>query len=160
VERADVSLQTFYRHFQGKDELLLALIEEAITATVEQWRKAVARLPDPVQRVEFIIKAPFVRPEMRESGFIVFEHLRLMQRYAHGVRAADDPYHRLLTETIEEAQSIGRFPKLDAADEAEVIMALVLARYHSLVLGTLSRSAAREGRHVWAFSYAALARNE
>src|SRR5271155_3333619 len=31
LDRADISLQTFYRHFQNKDELLLAVMEEAIS---------------------------------------------------------------------------------------------------------------------------------
>jgi AcrR family transcriptional regulator len=159
LQRADVSLQTFYRHFQSKDELLLAVLEESVTERTAAWRTEVGRLRDPVARVESIVKRPFsVSSPLAPT--IVHEHIRLMERYAREVRAADEPYRQLLTGAIEDAQAIGRFIGVDAADEAELIMALVLARYHNLLLGVVTRSSTAEAKHLWVFCLAALVRNE
>ena len=154
-------MQTFYRHFQGKDELLLAIIEESVTARTAIYREQAAGLDDAVARLELFVNGPF--STARKTGLspmIVREHLRLMERYAREVRAADDSYRELLKETIEAAQAGGRFPGVDAADESELIMALVLTRYHNLVLGVVSRTPAEEGRHIWSFCLAALSRCE
>lgn len=162
LDRANVSLQTFYRHFQGKDELLLAVMEEAISTQTEKWSRTAQRIGDDVGRVRFIVKAPFSRPEMRGSRAIVLEHVRLslMQHYAPELRAADTSYLMLLAGAIRAAQVSGRFPGVDVEEEAELIMDLVLARYHGLVTGLTQRSHIREGNHVWAACFAALRRNE
>ena len=41
---------------------------------------------------------------------------------------------------------------VDPADEAELIMALVLSRYHNLLLRAKTRSASSEAEHIWDFS--------
>ena len=38
VERSGQSLRSFYQHFDGKHELLLALFEESVTSTVQFLR--------------------------------------------------------------------------------------------------------------------------
>lgn len=159
--RANVSLQTFYRHFSGKDELLLAVIEESVSARIAEFRQRVVRLRDPVARLERFVKGPFSRgADSPLSHLIVREHLRLMEDYAREVRAADDPYRELVKETIQEAQAVGRFPEIDAEQESETIMALVVARFHNLALGVLGHSAAKEGEHIWEFCLGALTRWE
>ena len=44
VERSRTSLRSFYQHFGGKDELLLALCEEIIAFAVTSWRAEIAEL--------------------------------------------------------------------------------------------------------------------
>jgi TetR/AcrR family transcriptional regulator len=161
LERANVSLQTFYRHFRSKDDLLLAVIEESVRTATESFREKAMRLADPVARVGSVVKAPFIsRRDTRLSPTITREHLRLLDGHAREVRGADDSYRELLTEAIVAAQEAGRFPGVDAIEEAEMIMTLVLSRYHNLVLGVETRSHAREASHIWAFCLAALSRNE
>lgn len=160
LERANVSLQTFYRHFASKDDLLLAVIEEAVTASAVQYRAKAFSLADPEARVESVVKAPFTRNGRRLSATITREHLRLLDSRARDVRAADEGYRNLLAETIEAAQAEGRFLGVEAYSEADMIMTIVLSRYHNLVLGVVTRSFAREADHVWHFCRAALARGE
>ena len=38
VDRSRTSLRSFYQYFSGKDELLLALLEESIAQSVARWR--------------------------------------------------------------------------------------------------------------------------
>ena len=158
IDRADVSLQTFYRHFGGKDDLILALIEEEVTRGAEGYRKRLARLDDPVARVESVIKGPFARGSRRDPGMVTREHIRLLDTHAREVWAADAPYRNLLAETIRAAQDAGEFLGVDADEEADMITTLVLSRFHQLVLGAESRSFAREAGHIWAFCLAALSR--
>jgi AcrR family transcriptional regulator len=160
LERANVSLQTFYRHFGSKDDLLLAVIEEAVTTSAEAYRAKAFSLDDPVARVESVVKAAFGRNGRRMSRMITREHLRLMDGRAREVRAADEAYRNLLAETIEAAQAEGRFPGIDARQEADLVMSMVLSRYHNLVLGVVTHSFAREAHHVWSFCLAALSRGE
>jgi AcrR family transcriptional regulator len=158
IDRADVSLQTFYRHFEGKDDLMLAVLEEEVAASAETYRKKALRLDDPIARVESVIKAPFSRSDRRPSGAIVREHLRLLDDRAMDVWAADAPYRNLLAETIRGAQDAGQFVGVDASEDADLLTTLVLSRYHNLVLGIESRSFNREAAYVWAVSFAALSR--
>jgi len=156
--RAHVSLQTFYRHFGSKDDLLLAVIEESVTRSAERFRARAFSLDDPVARVEYVVKAPFASPPKGMSATITREHLRLLEDHAREVEAADDAYRRLLADTIRSAQEDGWFLGLEAEEEADTIMTLVLARYHGLVLGIASRSLADEAGQIWAFCQAALSR--
>lgn len=159
IERADVSLQTFYRHFQSKDDLILAVIEEEVAAGAEGYRKKALRLDDPVSRVEAIVKGPFSGMDRPSSSSAVpREHLRLLDTRASDVWAADAPYRDLLSEMIKSAQASGRFVGVDADEEADMITTLVLNRFHSIVLGAQRRSYAREASHIWAFCLAALNR--
>ena len=57
VKEAGVALQTFYRYFASKDELLLALIADAMTDACTRWAEAGRELPDPVARLRFYITA-------------------------------------------------------------------------------------------------------
>jgi AcrR family transcriptional regulator len=158
IDRADVSLQTFYRHFQGKDDLMLAVIEEEVASGAETYRKKALRFDDPTARVEAVIKGPFARTERRTSRAIPREHLRLLDARARDVWAADAPYRNLVSEMITAAQDSGCFGAVDADEEADMITTLVLSRYHSLVLGAEVRSFSREAAHIWAFCLAALDR--
>jgi AcrR family transcriptional regulator len=158
IDRADVSLQTFYRHFQGKDDLMLAVIEEEVAQGAELYRKKALRFDDPTARVEAVIKGPFVRSERRSSRSIPREHLRLLDARARDVWAADAPYRDLLAEMIGAAQDADRFRAVDANEEADLITTLVLSRYHNLVLGAETGSFSREAGHIWAFCLAALNR--
>ena len=48
VKEAGVALQTFYRLFGGKDQLLLAVFEDLIAESCAEYEAAAAELPDPV----------------------------------------------------------------------------------------------------------------
>src|SRR2546423_10218460 len=51
IKEAGVALQTFYRYFGSKDELLLAVIEEMIAESCALWRKQATGVDDPVERL-------------------------------------------------------------------------------------------------------------
>jgi AcrR family transcriptional regulator len=51
VDRSKQSLRGFYQYFDGKDELLFALLEESIRESVEDIRKAVEAESEPLERL-------------------------------------------------------------------------------------------------------------
>jgi TetR/AcrR family transcriptional regulator len=161
LDRADTSLQTFYRHFSAKDELMLAVLEELVTRSTDQLRRLSLRERDPVRQLQRVVKGPFKSRTASLNGrAVVGEHLRLVEVYPEEVRLADLPFSDLLTETIQRCQAIGRFPGVRAEDEAELINDLVRVRFHSLTLGLVRRSPSAEAEQVWRFCLPALSRNE
>src|ERR1700747_3219086 len=51
VDRSRQSLRSFYQHFEGKHELLLALFEDALRRATEQIRAAASGQSDPLDRL-------------------------------------------------------------------------------------------------------------
>ena len=51
VERSQQSLRGFYQYFDGKDELLFALLEESIRESAEDLREAFASAAEPLERL-------------------------------------------------------------------------------------------------------------
>jgi TetR/AcrR family transcriptional regulator len=161
VARADTSLQTFYRHFSSKDELLLAVLEEVVWASTEKYRAKARRNRDPVAQLEIVVKGPFrATGPVGQARLIVCEHLRLVEHYPDEVRLADLPFKELVADVIKAAQSNGRFPAIAADDEAELINDFVRVRFHGMTLGTVRWSRAAEAEMVWKFCLGGLSRNE
>lgn len=51
VARSGQSLRSFYQHFDGKHELMLALVEESVSSTAEHLAAEVAGEPGPAERL-------------------------------------------------------------------------------------------------------------
>ncbi len=57
VERSGQSLRSFYQHFEGKHELLLALFEESVVSTADYLRTRIEGETDPLERLHrFVIE--------------------------------------------------------------------------------------------------------
>src|SRR5580693_6866583 len=56
VDRSKQSLRSFYQHFDGKHELLLALFEDALSTSAVEIREAVARETDPLGRLHLAVQ--------------------------------------------------------------------------------------------------------
>jgi AcrR family transcriptional regulator len=57
VERSQMSLRSFYQHFASKDELLLAVFEEAVGNFVEGLREATEEIADPLEKLRLYVTA-------------------------------------------------------------------------------------------------------
>src|SRR4051812_27073478 len=55
VERSGLSLRSFYQYFNGKHELLLALLEDSVRRNEEQLRDAVADEDTPLGRLHAMV---------------------------------------------------------------------------------------------------------
>jgi AcrR family transcriptional regulator len=60
VERSGQSLRSFYQHFGGKHELLLALFEESVRSTVDRLRDVIAQEDDALERLHRFVVAYYL----------------------------------------------------------------------------------------------------
>jgi AcrR family transcriptional regulator len=100
VERSSQSLRSFYQHFDGKHELLLALFEDALRRTTVQIAAAAGAKTDPVDAlrtaVELLFELSRPDPGAHRPLFTEFAP-RLMLSHPAEVRRAHAPLLDLLT---------------------------------------------------------------
>ena len=100
VERSSQSLRSFYQHFDGKHELLLALFEDALRRTTVQIAAAAGAKADPVDAlrtaVELLFELSRPDPSAHRPLFTEFAP-RLMLSHPAEVRRAHAPLLDLLT---------------------------------------------------------------
>jgi TetR/AcrR family transcriptional regulator len=112
VAEAGVALQTFYRYFTSKDELLLALIGDAMTEACDQWAEAAAALSDPIERLRFYVTAPLDRfhgdsHDAAAMRFIVATHWHLHRIFPKELAEAEQPFVDLIVAEINNAADDG-----------------------------------------------------
>ena len=135
VKEAGVALQTFYRYFASKDELLLALIADAMTDACTRWAEAGRELPDPVARLRFYITAVIDVLDSETGGggtarFVVSTHWRLHRIFPDELAEAEKPFVELLLGEINAAVEAGLLRPADPESAAWFIAELVRSVYH------------------------------
>jgi len=138
---AGQSLRTFYMHFSGKDDLLLAVYEELYAAFVERITAEVEAIDDPLQRIAMSITAAIAQTVagdskrmQRDRALAHFRHT-LTEGHAVDVAAVQVPYINLVIRLIDEAVASGDLPPQDAGKMSFIISALKTAYLHSVLLG-------------------------
>ena len=67
IDRSNLSLRAFYQHFAGKEELLLALYENATSQFIEAIRHEVAAADGPMEQLEAFCRGFLSRAESSEA---------------------------------------------------------------------------------------------
>ena len=134
VKEAGVALQTFYRYFASKDELLLAVIADAMADACSRWEVAAGELPDPLARLHFYITAVIedLEDEVGEGGtarFVVSTHWRLHRIFPAELAEAEKPFVDLLLTEITAATKAGLLAPPNPEWDAWFITELVRAVY-------------------------------
>ena len=110
VDRSRQSLRSFYQHFDGKHELLLALFEDALRRATDQIRAAASGQSDPLDRlmvaVQLLFELSRPDPTARRPLFTDFAPQLLLSHPAE-VKVAHAPLLALLTELMEQAGAAG-----------------------------------------------------
>ncbi|TDC56760.1 TetR/AcrR family transcriptional regulator [Actinomadura sp. KC345] len=153
VERSKQSLRSFYQHFGGKHELLLALFEDALAAGAAEIRQAAARHHEPLSRlraaIETLYEQSCPRPGDRRPLFNDFA-LRLVVTHPPQVAAAHRPLLSVLTELMEEAVAAGAVtPRRTRRQAAMVMQTVMFAAQNSSVAG--GHGAPMTAGEVWRF---------
>jgi AcrR family transcriptional regulator len=161
VKEAGVALQTFYRYFAGKDQLLLAVLEDIIAESCVSYEQQAQRLPDPVARLRFYVTtvvSPLGShgPDLAGARFITTEHWRLQQLYPEELAQAIRPFSDLLLRELDEAVEAGLLRPANPEYDAWLITQLAMAVFHHYVFATTEESGEEIGSHLWAFCLAAL----
>ncbi len=152
---AGISLRSFYRHFAGRDELLLALFEEEARTGATMLRELVSEDDDRLERVQRCVEAlcSLVVTGSGYASMLVREHLRLGQEHPDEMRTALAPLLDVLADELTAAADAGDLRPVDRFDAATVL-ALVLTHLQTAVLFAPGEPAPSE--RVWEFCRAAL----
>lgn len=137
IDRSKQSLRGFYRYFDGKDELLLALFEETVRESVEDIEAVVEAASEPIDRLRAFtirlhewcepIETPRKRGKHNRRPISEFS-AQLAVNHPERVQAAVEPISRTL------------LGLLDEAVQAKVIQVADTRRTAALVLRTVMYS--------------------
>jgi AcrR family transcriptional regulator len=134
VGEAGVALQTFYRYFAGKDDLMLAVLEDLIREACEAFQVRVADVDDPLDRLQSHVTSVFALlddPESRSAArFVASEHWRLTQSLPSEVAVATRPFADLLQSEIVAGTAAGELTSIDPERDAWLISQLILSVFH------------------------------
>lgn len=158
VERSGQSLRSFYQHFAGKYELLLALFEESVRSTADHLRAAVAAEADAGERLRrfsveyYRLCRPTRQGRPADPGFTKamaeFAQQLLTSHPAEAARAFV-PLVSLLEEILDDAAAAGLVrPRLDHRRIAGLILHAVMFNAFSTTIGGV-RDDADAGEELW-----------
>jgi AcrR family transcriptional regulator len=134
IAEAGVALQTFYRYFAGKDELLLAVLEDLIGRASDGFAERAADLTDPVARLEChlnsVVETLTAGDRRAGARFVASEHWRLAKLFPEELAVATQPFTDLLAVEIRAGCEAGVFHSVDADRDAWLMAQLVLSVHH------------------------------
>ena len=147
--RARVSLKSFYRCFPGKDELLLALLEDDSHIGARVLALRVAARATPADALHAYVTELFALvSESGQLGYasvLVREHRRLSEEYPLELRVALAPLVELLAGHIEAAT-----PSRNARRDAETMFRILLGGIDDVVVGRVT-DAREHAEYLWQF---------
>jgi len=152
AREAGVALQTFYRHFGGKDQLLLATLEDMHATMAEQYAAAARDLPDPLARLHYYVTTVLSHLEgtgAESPQFITAEHWRLHQLFPEEMTLATQPTVDLFARELRAAQEQGLIAVSDVDRSAELMVMLVRAVYHHYAFKAATEPTSAIADHVW-----------
>jgi len=160
VAAAGTSLKSFYRCFESKDELLVALFEDDARRGADALAAAVDRHDDPVERVRCAVEGLFgfitVDGRLPYAAALVREHLRLSESRPAELRAVLQPFVEIFRSELDNAGRRGVLRVEDAGRTARTLFHLVVSHLHALICHQLDESPADVADDLWAFCAAAL----
>jgi AcrR family transcriptional regulator len=161
VKEAGVALQTFYRYFEGKDQLLLAVFEDLISEAAATLDQQARELPNPVDRLRYyvttLLGATRIDLTAPDPGaqFVTAEHWRLHQSYPREIAAATQPITDLIERDLRLAADEGLLSPHDPAQDAWFTMRLVMSVFHHYAFVERDEHAGNTAEDVWAYCLAA-----
>jgi len=113
TEKADLGKGTLYQHFEGKEEIIITLVEEAVEHLIERIRaydSAPETLEDMLEHLLNIHYEFFV--DAKEEFLLLFQGKILLKLQSDALDELEEPYLRYLGE-IEEQVSRYLSPRID-----------------------------------------------
>jgi AcrR family transcriptional regulator len=160
VKEAGVAVKTFYKHFEGKDQVLLAVLEDIISETCQELARAGQELPDPISRLRFYIRSVIdglrVGTSEGPPRFITTEHWRLNHLHPEELAQATRGFSDLLLPEIKAATEADLLAPRDTAYDAWLISQLLIAVFHHYEYRRAERPVEEVADRVWEFCFAAL----
>jgi AcrR family transcriptional regulator len=156
--RANLSLKSFYRCFAGKDDLLVALLEEDSRLGAAILSARVDAHQDPTARVHAYVTGVFelltVPGALGYAGLLVREQRRLADSRPEDLRRALAPMIDVLVSEIATAAASGAAASPDPERDARAVFALVLDGIHDVTRGVAEPL--EEASFIWRFCWGGL----
>ena len=159
IKEADVALQTFYRHFGGKDQIMLAVLGDLIRGHCESLAERGEGIEDPVEQLHYYITGTL--SSLGQAGaagarFMTSQHWRLHQEFPHELAAATKPFADLVQGVLETAREAGRLSPRDPERDAWMINRLVMSVFHHYAFAEDDPSVETVAEEVWLFCLGAV----
>jgi AcrR family transcriptional regulator len=157
---AGLSTRAFYRHFESKDDLLLAVFRDNAESTSRQLSARVLAAGAPPAQldawVDEILSLGYDRRRARRAALFSSGAARRTAGYAEESRRAEQAFIEPLVDVLRAGQGSGDFPTAEPDTDARTIYALTWRFVMEGMTGvpTIPREEAR--RHVQRFMLPAL----
>lgn len=159
IERSKTSLRSFYQHFSGKEELLLALFEEIITVSVAEWRTEIATLPDTLSALHLLLEkihgqaaAPQGAPGGGINRALSVYHLQLAESRPAEYARVLTPLRELILELVQRGVDDGTFrDDIEPETLAMIMMQTLVGAAHMHALGAEPTGAPLDSERLWDF---------
>jgi AcrR family transcriptional regulator len=154
VDRSKTSLRSFYQYFSGKDELLLALLEESIAQSVAAWREKIDGL-DTMAALKTVVSSIYdgdgVGVGSLNRGMAPY-HVGLADSHSTDYQRAISPMARVIHELVDRGVAEGSIRSDIPADKLTVVF--IQSVIGSTLFTALSKTAQErkaDGETMWAF---------
>jgi len=144
LTKTGLSRRAFYERFEGKDDLVLAVFEQAILMAAQLFREQIAALPDPLERlkliVSYIVLGKGMQPATddahnnRRGAALSREHLRLAESRPHDLQVALSPLIALIAQQLADGMAVGTVRKDNPQRLAALVYNLVSTTVHTELL--------------------------
>jgi len=156
VELSKMSRRLFYESFGGKDDLFLAIYEEATTTGLDRQLEAVdAAGDDPLKRLRAFMAAEWVVAEKASPKLqraLATYHLRLAETRPAELAAILQPQHQALTQLLAACREVGiAGPHLKDSTNASILMHLMMTTLQARVLDYRVGGEEIDENQVWTF---------
>jgi AcrR family transcriptional regulator len=138
ADEAGQSLRTLYQYFESKDDLLLAVFEEAMRTYARSIRNALVDLSDPLERLGGGTIASLRMPEFSDTGVdrgLARLRLKLGEVEPDLVARSQEPVTAVMRELVGAAADAGQIQTSDPGEAAYLILALKSSYITSQTLG-------------------------
>ncbi|HEY9556924.1 MAG TPA: TetR/AcrR family transcriptional regulator [Acidimicrobiales bacterium] len=127
ADEAGQSLRTLYQYFESKDDLLLAVFEEAMRTYASMIERATKELTDPLDRLAGAMLAAVRMPEFSDTALergMARLRLKLSEVAPDRVAQAQSAVADLVREAVEAAAEAGRVVVADASAATFVLVSM------------------------------------
>lgn len=157
IERSKTSLRSFYQHFSGKEELLLALFEEIIATSAAEWRTQVADM-DTLAGLRYVVEmvhAQAADPVGSGGGInraLSVYHLQLAESRPAEYSRVLAPLRELILDLVNRGIDEDEFRSdIDADTLAMIMMQTIVGAAHMHALGSEPGGVALGTEQLWEF---------
>jgi AcrR family transcriptional regulator len=153
VERSRLSLRGFYQAFASKDDLLLALYEEAVVGGAESLREIMRLIPDPLEQIHTFLSLYWSSQQDRKVVRALMQfHLRATITRPDDIQHALEPVHAVLSEAVARGVETGRIRSdVSPGRLARLLMSMAITAIHvTEIEGSADRGEALP-EDVWTF---------